>query len=108
MLTFIESFVIVRGMSISKKEVQYVAGLCRIHLDEKELNRLSSQLEDILKFVDQLKKLDVKDIIPTSHILAVENVFRKDKVRPSIPCPDVLKNAPQAQEGFFRVPPVIE
>ena len=95
-------------MAISKKDVQYVADLCRIHLDDKELNRLSSQLEDILKFIDQLKKLDVKDILPSSHILEIKNVYRKDEVYPSLLSPEVLKNAPQKQGEFFKVPPIIE
>ena len=95
-------------MAITKKDVQYVADLCRIQLDDKELNRLAGELEGILKFIDQLKKVEIKDVSATSHVLAVQNVFRKDEVRPSLACEQALQNAPQKTKDFFKVPPVIE
>ncbi len=95
-------------MAISKDTVKYVAHLARIELKPKELEKLSQQLKDILGFIDKLKKLDIKEISPTSHILPINNVFREDIPRRSLPSDKVLENAPQKQGNFFGVPKVIE
>jgi aspartyl-tRNA(Asn)/glutamyl-tRNA(Gln) amidotransferase subunit C len=94
--------------SISKETVRYVAGLARLELEDKELEQLSGQLQEILGFIDKLKKLDLKDISPTSHILPIKNVLREDQPQASLPVEKVLSNAPQRQGNFFIVPKVIE
>jgi aspartyl-tRNA(Asn)/glutamyl-tRNA(Gln) amidotransferase subunit C len=95
-------------MSIDKDTVKYTANLARIELEPKELETLSGQLKDILGFIDKLKKLDIKDISPTSHILPINNVLRKDQPQESLPIEKALKNAPQRKGNFFVVPKVIE
>jgi len=95
-------------MEIKKETVEYVANLARIELNQKELEKLSGQLKDILDFIDALKKVDIKDIPPTSHILPMNNVLREDNPRPSLSHQAVLKNAPCAKGNFFGVPKVIE
>ncbi|OGX41123.1 MAG: asparaginyl/glutamyl-tRNA amidotransferase subunit C [Omnitrophica WOR_2 bacterium RIFCSPLOWO2_01_FULL_41_12] len=95
-------------MAIDKETVKYAAKLARIELKPKELEKLSLQLQDTLDFIDQLKKLDIKEINPTSHILPMNNVFREDKIKDSLPIKKVLDNAPALERNFFVVPKVIE
>lgn len=95
-------------MSIDKDTVKYTAHLARIELQPKELEILSGQLKDIVGFIDKLKKIDVKDTSPTSHILAINNVLRQDAPAESLPLEKTLENAPQKEESFFVVPKIIE
>lgn len=95
-------------MSISKETVKYVARLSRIELKANELEKLSAQLESILDFIDKLKKIDTKDISPTSHILPINNVLREDEISPSLSCDEALKDVPHRVRNFFGVPKVIE
>ncbi len=93
---------------ISEKDVKYVAGLARIHLKDKEIDRLTKDLEKILGYINKLDTLDVTDTQPTSHVLPLKNVHRKDKVRPSLTQQEVLKISVERQDGAFKVPKVIE
>ncbi len=95
-------------MGISKEEVEYVARLARLRLSEEEKERFTHQLDQILEYVQQLNQLDTENVPPTSHVLALKNVWRKDEVKPSLPLSEALSNAPQANEEFFLVPKVIE
>ncbi|MFH1413409.1 MAG: Asp-tRNA(Asn)/Glu-tRNA(Gln) amidotransferase subunit GatC [Candidatus Omnitrophota bacterium] len=95
-------------MAIDKKAVEHVAHLARIELQPKELEKLSGQLMEILEFIDQLQKVEINGIKPTSHILAISNVLREDKPRQSLSPDETLKNAPLKKRNFFVVPKVIE
>ena len=95
-------------MAIDKETVKYVANLARIELKPEELDKLSSQLEDILNFIDKLKELNIQDINPTSHILPISNVLREDAPGESLSCEKALANAPRREGNFFVVPKVIE
>lgn len=95
-------------MAIDKETVKYVAHLARIELNPRELEKLSQQLQDILGLIDKLKKIEIKDINPTSHILPINNVLREDKPKESLAIDQVLKDAPQRKGSFFVVPKVIE
>jgi len=95
-------------MSIDKKTVEDVAHLARIELNAEELEKLSSQLEHILAFIDKLSLLNTENIVPTSHVLAINNILRKDEPKASLPIDKILKNAPEKQGSFFVVPKVIE
>lgn len=95
-------------MAIDKETVKYAAHLARMELGPEELEMLSHQLKDILDFIDKLKKIDIKDIAPTSHILTMNNVFREDSPGVSLSADKALENAPQREGNFFGVPKVIE
>ena len=95
-------------MAITKETVEYVAHLARIELKPKELEKLSQQLQGILGFIDKLKKLDISNISPTSHILPLNNVLRDDKQKEPLPVEKALMNAPRRERNFFVVPKVIE
>jgi aspartyl-tRNA(Asn)/glutamyl-tRNA(Gln) amidotransferase subunit C len=92
-------------MAISREDVLHVAGLASLDLTEEEIARLEVQLNDILAAVGKVSELDLSDVPPTSHPLAVVNNFRPDEVRPSLPLEDVFANAPQRDGDHFRVPP---
>jgi aspartyl-tRNA(Asn)/glutamyl-tRNA(Gln) amidotransferase subunit C len=93
---------------ISKQEVEYVAHLARLEIDDAQKDKFTSQLNDILLYIDKLNELDTKGVEPMSHAIAVTNAFRDDKVVESIGTESSLANAPDARGEFFRVPKVIE
>ncbi len=93
---------------IENKDVMNIAKLSRLALTDEEVKLYSSQLNGILQYVEKLKELDTEGIDPTSHVLDLRNVMREDKAVPSLPVEDVLKNAPDRKDGFYRVPRIIE
>ena len=93
-------------MSLSEKDVQYVARLARLELSEEEVQRFSRQLSSILEYVEQLNVLDVKDVEPLAHVLDLKNVFREDEAKPSLPQKEILSNGPETMAGHFRVPKI--
>jgi aspartyl-tRNA(Asn)/glutamyl-tRNA(Gln) amidotransferase subunit C len=95
-------------LSISKEQVQKVAMLGRLKLSEEEAEQYTTQLNDILQFVEKLNELDTEAVEPTSHVLPMQNVLREDEVRPSLERDKALANAPEQQDGMFRVPAVFE
>ena len=95
-------------MKISSREVEYVANLARLEITEKEKEKFTAQLNDILLYIDKLNELDTKGIEPMSHAITVTNAFREDKVKDSVGTQQTLANAPDARGDFFRVPKVID
>ena len=95
-------------MKITRQEVEHVAGLARLKLDDAEIDAFTGQMDAILAYVDKLAELDTDGIIPTAHAVPMENAFRADETRPSLGTEKALANAPERVEGFFKVPKVIE
>jgi aspartyl-tRNA(Asn)/glutamyl-tRNA(Gln) amidotransferase subunit C len=95
-------------MTISKEQVQKVAALARLKLTEQEADQYTTQLNNILQFAEKLNELETEQVEPTSHVLPMANVLRADEVIPSLPREKALANAPDQQEGMFRVPAVFE
>ncbi len=95
-------------MSITIEEVKHIALLSRLEFKETELEKFTQQLGEILDYVEMLNQLDTENISPTSHVLKLKNVMREDKTQPSYPQEDILKNAPEHEQGLFEVPTVIE
>ena len=95
-------------MSVSIKDVEYVAELARLSFDEKEKQGLAEDLNQILAYVEKLGELDTEkeDIIVNPYY--IENRFREDEVVPSINLGDVLKNAPDSLEEYVVVPKIIK
>jgi len=93
---------------ITTAEVEHVARLARLELSSEEKERLRSQLDAILGYVEQLRRVDTTGVEPTAHVLPLANVMRDDEVRPSYPAEAMLANAPEAREGQFRVPRILE
>ena len=95
-------------MAIKKEDVKYIARLARLKLDDKELDYFAGQLGRIVDYIGQLKEIDTSKVEPTSHVLSIQNVFREDKIKPSLKKGAVLANAPATEEGLFKVPRIIE
>ncbi|MGH3076582.1 MAG: Asp-tRNA(Asn)/Glu-tRNA(Gln) amidotransferase subunit GatC [Gaiellaceae bacterium] len=91
-------------MAISRDEVLHVARLARLALTDDEVERLTGELGKILEAVGVVSELDLADVQPTSHPLDLVNVWADDEPRASLPLEDALANAPEAENGLFRVP----
>lgn len=95
-------------MKITKEQVQHVANLARLNLTEEEQQEMQKDLESIISFADKLNELNIEEIKPTAHVIPIQNVFRKDEVRPSLERDQLLANAPSKQDGCFYVPKIME
>lgn len=95
-------------MSISIRDVEHVANLARLELTEEEKVKYTEQLGAILAYAQKLNELDTEDVPQTSHVLPISNVMRDDVPRPSTPIEKVMLNAPDEEDGQFRVPAVLE
>lgn len=92
---------------ITRDEVIHVARLARLELTDAEIDEFTGQLSDILEHAADVEALDVGDIEPTSHPLPMTNVLRADERRPAIDRDELLAQAPSAEAGQFRVPPIL-
>jgi aspartyl-tRNA(Asn)/glutamyl-tRNA(Gln) amidotransferase subunit C len=92
-------------MPISREDVLHVARLARLELREDEVAMFQEQLSAILDAVGKVRELDLSDVPPTSHPLAVVNVWADDEPHEPLPREEALANAPDREGGFFRVPP---
>ena len=95
-------------MSVSKEEVQYVAGLAKLHLNEDEVEILSRDMNSILSYMERLNELDTSDVEPLEHVITLGTHYRKDEARDALDHEEALKNAPDTDSDYFRVPKVIE
>jgi aspartyl-tRNA(Asn)/glutamyl-tRNA(Gln) amidotransferase subunit C len=93
--------------SISRDDVAHVARLARLELSEDELELFTAQLAAVLEHAADVEALDVGDVPPTMHPYPLLNVLRDDEVRPSVDRDEVLGQAPSAQNGRFKVPPIL-
>ena len=98
----------VEKVKIGKEEVVYVAHLARLAFGEEEQEKFTSQLNDILLYMDNLNEVDTAGTEPLTHAIAQKNAFREDRVGASLPVETALANAPEARAGCFVVPKVIE
>ncbi|MFC0189978.1 Asp-tRNA(Asn)/Glu-tRNA(Gln) amidotransferase subunit GatC [Fictibacillus aquaticus] len=89
---------------ISKEEVKHVANLARLAITEEEAVKLQGELDAIIAFAEELNELDTENVEATTHVLDLKNVLREDKVKESLSREDALKNAPEQQDGQFKVP----
>jgi aspartyl-tRNA(Asn)/glutamyl-tRNA(Gln) amidotransferase subunit C len=90
---------------IDREQLLHVARLARLELRDDELERLGTQLNDILAAVSKVSELDLDDVPPTSHPLDVVNVWGEDEPHESLPLEEALANAPDREGGYFKVPP---
>ena len=97
-------------MNISIKDVEHVAALTRLNLSNEEKERYTRQFNVILEHIDRLQGLDLENIEPTTYVQPIKNIFREDvKIKSnSDVLHEVMKEAPDWENGLFKVPPVIE
>ena len=89
---------------IEREQVLHVAKLARLGLSEDEVGRMAEELSGILGHVDRIAELDLDDVEPTTHVVALENVLRADVPHESLPPEVALAQAPDPVDGAFRVP----
>jgi aspartyl-tRNA(Asn)/glutamyl-tRNA(Gln) amidotransferase subunit C len=94
-------------MAISQEEVQKVALLARLLLNPQEVDLMTSQLGQILDYMALLKEVNTEGVEPMAHAAEMANVFREDRVEPSLPRELALANAPKRDEECYRVPAVL-
>lgn len=89
-------------------DIARVAALARIALDEEALEAYGTQLVNILEHAERVQALPTDGVPPTSHALAMVNAFRPDEVTGSLDRDEVLAQAPDAENGYFRVPRILD
>ncbi len=95
-------------MGLTIQEVEHIAELAKLRLTAEEKTRYREQLSAILDYANCLQAVDTTGIPQTATVLPLKNVMREDKQQPSLP-PDVaLANAQEKENGFFRVPPILD
>jgi aspartyl-tRNA(Asn)/glutamyl-tRNA(Gln) amidotransferase subunit C len=92
-------------MAIERDQLLHVAHLARLELRDDELERLDVQLNDILEAVSKVSELDLSNVPPTSHPLDIVNVWAPDEPHECLPVEEALRNAPEREGAYFRVPP---
>ncbi|MED4454730.1 Asp-tRNA(Asn)/Glu-tRNA(Gln) amidotransferase subunit GatC [Metabacillus fastidiosus] len=93
---------------ISEEQVKHVANLARLAITDEETKKFTEQLDAIIAFAEELKELDTENVEPTSHVLNMKNVLREDVAKEGLPVEEVVKNAPDHEDGYIRVPSIIE
>ena len=93
---------------ISRPDVAHVAHLARLELTAEELERFTEQLAAVLDHAADVASLDTSDVAPTAHPLPLGNIFREDEPGPALDREEVLAQAPEVEDGRFRVPRILE
>ena len=93
---------------ISTEDVKHVAHLARLAVTEEEAEQMRKELDAIITFAEQLNELDTTNVKPTSHVLKMFNVLREDVAAEGLPVEEVVKNAPDQQDGYIRVPSIMD
>jgi aspartyl-tRNA(Asn)/glutamyl-tRNA(Gln) amidotransferase subunit C len=95
-------------MKLDREQVLHIAELAKLSLTEQETELFAEQLSEILAYAERLNCLDTDAIPPTAQAIHMRNVIRPDVVRPSLTPDQVLANAPQRQDDYFEVKPILE
>ena len=94
-------------MSLSTKDIQHIAKLARLRVEDEDLESIKEDLNSILDHIETLQEVSTKDVPATSHVHGVVNVFRDDIAKKSLSSDEIEQNAPDFNEAGFRVPRVI-
>lgn len=95
-------------MKTDKNMIRKVAELANLHIDDDEFETFAGDMDAIIGYMEQIKSIDTKNVKPMEHVLPVNNVFREDISEDGFDRDELLKNAPAAQDGCFKVPVVVE
>ena len=94
-------------MNLSRADVAKVALLARLQFDDEQLDEITTQLQAIVAFVEQLDELDTEGVAPMAHASEIHDVFADDAVHESLPRQLALRSAPKQDGGCYRVPAVL-
>ena len=92
---------------LDREQVHKVANLARLEMTEAEAEQIATQMSSILEYFEQLSELDTNDVPPTTRAIDVSNVTRPDKLYPYLNREAILKEAPDPDGDFFRVPKIL-
>lgn len=95
-------------MKVTKKDVENVAVLSRLTVTEDKINKYVDEFNNFLEYADVLQQVDTAAVKPTAHVLPLKNVLREDVIKPSLARELALSNAPEKEDGYFKVPRIIE
>ncbi len=96
-------------MSITKEQIEHIANLARIRLNEKEKAKMADELASILDYIGKLNQIDTENVEPTAQVTGLENVFRKDEPTGAGPDPEkLISQFPHRKENYLKVKPVFE
>lgn len=95
-------------MKVTREDLKNVAVLSRLAIAEDKADGYIAQMDAILSYMDNLSEINTDAVKPTTYALRMENVFRKDVVKPSLDRELALSNAPLKEGGYFKVPRVLE
>lgn len=95
-------------MKVTKKDLENVAVLSRLSIPEAEQKKYIEQMDAILTYMDNLSAVDTENVNPTTYALPMANVFREDIVKSSLARDAALSNAPVKENGYFKVPKLLE
>ena len=95
-------------MKISQEEIKNIALLSRLEVKEEHMAHVEKELSDILTYVAELNALELDGVEPMAHAVLLQNVFREDETKPSLNHDLALSNAPEAEDGYFKVPRVVQ
>lgn len=93
---------------IDESQVRHIAKLARLDLSDDEVRRFAGQLGDILTYVEKLREVDTEGVEPMAHAMPITDVFRSDEPRTGLTQDHALQNAPAREQGFFKVPAVLD
>ena len=94
-------------MKVTNDDLANVAKLSRLSIADSEQDEYMKDLNDFLTYVENLEAVSTDDIEPTTYALPMQNVFRADEVRESLNHEDALLNAPESEDGYFKVPRIL-
>jgi aspartyl-tRNA(Asn)/glutamyl-tRNA(Gln) amidotransferase subunit C len=89
---------------LDREQVLHVARLARLELSDDEVEKMRVELSDVLAHVEKIRELDLTDVLPTSHVVAITGALRPDEPQPSLPVAVALASAPEPVDGGFGVP----
>jgi aspartyl-tRNA(Asn)/glutamyl-tRNA(Gln) amidotransferase subunit C len=95
-------------LKLSREQVLHIAELAKLGITEEETDLFAEQLSEILDYAEMLNRLDTSAIPPTAQVVALRNITRPDEVRPSLTPDEVLANAPQREDNYFQVKPILD
>ena len=95
-------------MEVNNKLIQDIAKLSKLNFDDSAEKKMKSDLEKMLAFVDKLNEIDTEGVNPLIYMSEEVNVLREDKVTEVISQEDALKNAPEKDSDYFKVPTVLK
>lgn len=95
-------------MKVTKKDLENVAVLSRLAIPADKEEQYANQLNDVLTYMENLNSINTDDVQPIAHVLPISNVFRDDVVKESLDRDLALSNAPLKDDGYFKVPKILE